>query len=274
MKALVVSKLADVSVTVDASIVTKRDAAVQTAKSITSITDQWALEDAVECLKSLKSLTSLTERSRTDVKAPVLELGRTIDSKAREFSQPIEVEVTRVNRLVTEYQAEQQRKAQEVERQRQAELRRIEDAQRLAAEEEAKRQREAAEAEAARKQAELDAQSTFDEGDEAKATAAAADAENKRKEAETAAEVERQKLVKLEQDKARAQVQVPAVKVSGLITKDVWKFEVTDLWLLARDNRDLVRLEANTAAINDAIRSGMRLCPGLRIYSETKTEVR
>lgn len=274
MTALIVTKLAEVSVELSPDILNRRESAISTAKTITAIGGQWELEDAVTCLKSLQSLSKLAESSRTEVKAPVLELGRTIDGKAKEFSQPIDAEVQRINRLVTAYQSEQQRKAQESERARQAELKRIEDEQRKAVEAQAKLKRDAEEAEAARIRAEADSV-TFNEADEAKAKADAIAAEAKRNEAAAAAQAETKRLADLQVEKSRAQMQVaPVSRASGLITKDVWKFEVLDVHAVYAANKVLCRLEVNTSAVNDLIRAGLRECPGLRIWSETKTEVR
>jgi len=275
VKALVVSKLADVSVELTPDVLSKRDALLAEAKSIAVVSDEWSLEEAVGHLRTLQGLVKSVEKSRTEVKSPVLDLGRAIDAKAKEFVSQVEAEATRINRLVTEYQAEQRRIAAAAESARQAELVRIEAEKRRAAEEQERLRREAEAAELKRQQ-ELDkAEASFDETEESTAAAAAAEAAERKREAEAAAEAERLRLAQLEEQRRAAQSTVAApAKVSGLVTKEVWKFDVEDIWVLARDNRDLVRIEPNTAAINEAIRGGMRGCPGLRIYSETKTEVR
>lgn len=276
MNALVVSKINEVAVTLDVVALGKRDAAIAGAKTVSSVDDPLTLEDAVSHLKSLQSLSKMAEKSRSDVKSPVLELGRSIDAKAKEFCAPIDIEVSRINRLVNAFQIEQRKKAEEAERARQAELARIESERLKAAEAEERLRREAAEKEAARLRAEAEANSKFDEAEESAALVQAQEAENKKLELEIAAEQERQRQSTLAAEKARAQSQMVTApsKVSGLVGKDVWKFEVTDLKALYAANPAFCRLEANTSAINDAMRTGLRECPGLRIYSEFKSEVR
>ena len=69
----------------------------------------------------------------------------------------------------------------------------------------------------------------------------------------------------------------PAVivpKAAGLAVGDVWRFEVTDIHALYAANRGLVRIEPNAQAINTAMRDGMRTCPGLRIWNETRATMR
>ena len=84
-------------------------------------------------LSQLKGLLKTLEESRQDVKAPVLQLGRDIDDKAREFAKTITSEATRLQALITTYYRQQ---AEKVER-----ARRI-------SEDLARKKREAAEAEA------------------------------------------------------------------------------------------------------------------------------
>ena len=94
--------------------------------------------------------------------------------------------------------------------------------------------------------------------------------------AERAAEAERQRLAQLaiQQSQVQQSVARAQVKPAGLVVREVWKFEVLDIRHLVASNPALVRFEPNTAAINEAIRNGLRTCPGLRIYSETVTGVR
>lgn len=259
--ALIVSKLDQVAIDLNSKAVADQQVLIQSAKEITSVSDEFGQACAVDCLRDINCLLKLVEKSRTEVKAPVLDIGRKIDGLAKNFSNPLTVEVQRINKLVTAYQVAERQKAEALERARQAELARIEAERRAAIEAEAKRLRELQEAQdraheaftkAERKQAEQ----------EAAALAAKADEERKRIDA-----------LKAEQAKAQIIQRAPE-KPIGLVVKDVWKFEVTNIWELASRNADLVRIEPNASAINAAISRGLRTCPGLRIYSETQTGVR
>lgn len=262
MSALVVSHIADVTISVGDDAVAKRGAAIDEAREITVVEDDFAQGLAVDALKQLNSLTKSVEQSRTQIKAPVLELGRKIDSTAKEFSTPMEIEIRRLNGLVTAYQSAQRKKSEEIERARQAELRRVEDERRKAeaAAEKAERERMAAQEQA---------EGSFipDEASKAQEDAAKAAAQAE------ASRIEQERL-KQEQIKLQSQVARTPEKVSGLVVKEVWKFEVIDFRQLAINHPGFVRMEVNASAVNEAIRGGMRDCSGIRIYSETQTQVR
>ncbi len=101
-------------------------------------------EIARHSLRNLASFRQTLEKTRKDVKEPVLELGRKIDARAKEFGQEVLEEEARVSGLISDY-------AREMEmRRRQAE----EDAKRLADEAERK-EREAEEARIAAEQLEM-----------------------------------------------------------------------------------------------------------------------
>ncbi len=101
-------------------------------------------EVARHSLKNLASFRQVLEKTRKEVKEPVLELGRKIDERAREFGAEVLGEESRVSGLISDY-------AREMEmRRRQAE----EDAKRLADEAERK-EREAEEARIAAEQLEM-----------------------------------------------------------------------------------------------------------------------
>ena len=75
-------------------------------------------------------------------------------------------------------------------------------------------------------------------------------------------------------ESARIAVTVQPPKEKGLIVKTVPKFEVLDIWQLAKTFPSMVRIEANTSVINESLRKGMRECPGLHIWEETVTQTR
>lgn len=273
---LVVGMLDRVSVDITPDAVARRATLLAEAAEIQTVADEFGQNCAVDVWRELQATAKAVERSRAEVKAPVLDVGRRIDALAREFIEPLTTEAARVNKLVTDYQRWVRERAEEVERLRQAELRKIEAERRAVAEAEARRLVEIARAEAARKQAVEDAETAFSAPEQAAAQAAQAAAEAERLSQVLAAEAERKKLVQLERDRLAAQQAVARTdhKPAGLVVREAWKFEVLDVWQLANARHDLVRLEAHASNINEAIRNGLRQCPGLRIYSETVTEVR
>ena len=78
-------------------------------RAIASVSD---LDEAAAALTNIKSLTRSIEDSRKDVKAPVLEVGRRIDTVAKEYLAPLEVEASRLSVIVGSYQEASRRKAE------------------------------------------------------------------------------------------------------------------------------------------------------------------
>lgn len=175
----------------------------------------------------------LVESSRVVVKKQPLALVNGIDDMARSLSDPIEAEVKRIESGITAEIRRQKQEADEVER----------------------RAREN------QRQEQLKA-------DAARAAAA--------KQAETIVDpVKAQQVLDLGASAAKiieSRVFVPAVvvpaKIPGITTRKVWKYKVTDLWVLANHDKNLVRIEAAAGAIRTKIDEGMRTCPGLEIWEE------
>ncbi len=76
-------------------------------------------------LRELKEFTKTIEAARSEVKAPVLDLGKRIDALAKELTQTLEGESDRLGRLIGSWQAEQNRIAEETRKRAEAEERRI-----------------------------------------------------------------------------------------------------------------------------------------------------
>lgn len=271
---LQVARLAEVQVAIQPEAIEQRDDLLQIAAQVREITDDASQSAAVSVMRSLKGMIKAVEDSRKAVKAPVLDIGRTIDGIAAEFVGLVEKESTRLNGLLSDYQAKARKAAEEAERLRQAELKRqTEERERL----EAEQRKLEADARAAAEAARLAAEAEFlaDEPNEATSLAAAAAAEALRVEREKLAAVEAARRA-AEADRLRvlATPARQADKPKGVSVSDVWRFEVLDLDALMKARRDLVRVEPNKEAINDAMRRGAREIPGLRIYSETVANVR
>lgn len=230
----VLRQIDGVTVEVQTTAIQARDAAVDWA-SMLAVVDSPATRDAaVSAQQDLAAIIKGTEAARVTVKAPVLDLGKKIDAAAKEFLAPVIQHQQRLNALVTDYQAEERRKAQEEERKRIEEARKV--------------------------QAELDRLA----------------AEQRRKEEEA-------RKANLPPPPPPAPIPAPVVivpaapvapKPAGLVEKEVWDFELLDVDALAAARRDLVTIEARRADILREIRNGARSIPGLRIFSQLKTEVR
>ena len=121
----------ELSITHEAHL--QKDVALANARQHTEVNSSESQQLVTMALSQLKGLLKTLEESRQDVKAPVLQLGRDIDDKAREFAKAITSEATRLQALITTYYRQQ---AEKVER-----ARRI-------SEDLARKKREAADAEA------------------------------------------------------------------------------------------------------------------------------
>lgn len=249
MSTLVIHGLATapkITVSVDAEI--SKRAALENARAVAKVESVEELRTCVEATRRLKELEKIVEESRKAIKAPVLALGKDIDSAAQTFVTDIERESARLSRLAGAYQAEEQRKAREAEAARQREMERIE-RERLEAERKAKE-------EAAAK---------------AKSALTLEDLERLEEERE-AREVEAKR--KADEAAVAATITAPApTKVAGVATVTVVKFEVVNIEDLYSDRPDLVELVPKRAAINEAIKSNRKI-PGLRVWEETQARVR
>lgn len=276
MNALTLKNVGAVTIEIQADAQKIKADSLAVAKPITAIASDRDQQQAVNALRSLQSLSKAVEKSRTEVKAPVLNIGRDIDKKASEFVADIEAESKRLNKLITDYVVKQQQLAAEAERARQAELARIEEEKRKAAAAEAARVAELARIEEEKRKAAEAAflAETEDEqrvADEAAVRAREAEALERQR-----IEAEQQRQAELAKQSARTEAAVirAPVKAAGQVVRKVAKFEVTDISALYAARPHLVRIEANTAAINGVLASGTREIPGLRIWEEVQTQVR
>lgn len=89
-----------------------RRVALAAAADCKEVADVMSLEAAAAALTTLKGLSRSVEDSRKDVKAPVLEVGRTIDAVAKDYLAPLDAEAKRLSAMVGSYQEAQRRKAE------------------------------------------------------------------------------------------------------------------------------------------------------------------
>lgn len=248
MSAIQLTNLPSVQILTDNDFVASRAACLEMASSVIGVTDEFTQGIAVDVSRDITKLRNEIELGRKSIKSPVLELGRKIDAKAEELESPLRLEQSRINKLVANYQAAETAKREAAERARQAEIRRIEAEQRAAAE--------------AERKAKQDAEEAFTKADQ--------------KAAEQAAKAEQDRLSKLQAEAAKARTEIVSapVKAAGLVIKKVTKFEVLNLDQVLKHRPDLCKFEISTSAVNEALRRGERNIPGLRIWEETKAEVR
>lgn len=254
MNALALRNVGAVEITIEPDAFAARDEAIANATLIGRVSNHLQAGSAADALKSLKAITKAIEASRTAIKAPVLDLGKRIDTTAKQFIAEVEIEVTRLTGLLTAYEVEQRRIAAEEERKRQEEERkaRAEEAARLA---EINRLQRLAEQAALLAESEREREA----------------AEVRRVAAEQAAAIERAAA-------AERQANLPAVieppKVSGTVVREQWTFEVEDLRAFAQAHPDLVDITVRRADVLQLIRGGCRQLAHARIFTETKVGVR
>jgi len=191
---------------------------------------------AVALGQEAKRWSKSVEEARVAVKAKPLALCNAIDQLARDLTASVTSEANRIDRAIT------------VERKRQADE--ALEAERKAKEEAAEKIRQA---DRVRQNAELAAQKIADP-------------------------VKAQQILDLGaasaktiEAKALTPVAVMPPKVSGLVETEVPKYKVTDIWELAKHDRNLVRIEVAAGAVLTKIREGMKECPGLEIWFEKES---
>lgn len=275
MNALTLTNADNISVSLVPDAVTQRSAALELASEVATVDNQFDQDIAADALKALKRIETGVESARVTVKAPVLQLGRQIDALAADFTNPVLVECKRITGLLSSYQTKVRMEAMAAERQRQAELARIEADRRAA---EAAAQKRAADILAAVGEAKRQADVALRANTDAEAERAA------QKSAEAAAQAETQRQLQelhaqSDQREREAQMKAltvakPAPQADGMTVRQVWKFKVTDVHALYQSHPSLVSVEPRAREINAAMAAGLRECPGLRIWSETVAGVR
>lgn len=216
----------------------QREELAISAFAIKAVTTPIQAEQASYVLKEVVQFLSLIEGSRTVVKAPVLKLGKKIDAFASELTDKLDAEKKRISRLLGDYNAEQERQAAIAARRAQEEEQRIKDE---------------ANAKIAAAQTSSKTEAAFDR----KATA-----------------IENKAIEQIVAVKAQATA-ITTPKQEGIATRTTTKFEVTDIAALYAARLELVKMEANTAAINALLRAAPNLTlPGLRTWKEAAAIVR
>jgi pyruvate/2-oxoglutarate dehydrogenase complex dihydrolipoamide acyltransferase (E2) component len=257
------------SVAIDPSAWAARDSAISEARCVGKVCDPLTAELAVVALKSLKDLSRTVEKHRKDIKEPVLNLGRLIDSTAKDFCADLEKEETRITKLLNAYQSEIDRIAREQEEKRQADIRRLQEEERKRQEEAARKEREAKAAQEAAERAAREAVNA-EQRKAAIEQARLADEERRRLAAQAAQEAA---IARQAEAKAMQPTQAPQ-RAEGASVQRPWVFDLIDINALYKARPELVELNVKRSEILARIRAGEREIPGVKIYQETKVSVR
>lgn len=227
---------------VDLEAEERRNDLIVASLSNTQVTNAAEQAVAVTNAREIRTYIKSVEDTRLELARPLIDAQKLLKSLADEHVGPLKEEMSRVERLVTQYQrAESDR----VERERQAQIR---------AYEEAERKRIAAE-EAAQKAAEkVNTQGQLDR------------AIVKEQAAQDAAQAVQAVL----------SAPLPTVnKAKGAALRKVLKWEVTDIFALVKARPDLCKIEAKGSAIQSTCVPEMpNLPPGLRLWWEDATSFR
>lgn len=263
---------------------------IEASRRIIAVTDQDSCDIAQARLKALAAIRIAVEKSRNEVKRPVLELGRTIDGIAHEFAAEIVSEETRLDQLVKDFAREQQRIAREAREAAERERQRIEREEHerkmaaLRAEQEAERQR--MEAERAKHEAEmarLRAERQQDEAAQAEARRREEEAAKAQREAAERADAAR---LAAEQAAAEARAQEQAANAAIVApampqgVKEEIDFEVVDIVAFAGKFPQLVTITPKRADILAALKKSFARngklpeVAGLRVFQNLKVKGR
>lgn len=270
-------------------------------------------EKAFAAQSALAELRRQVEKARVAAKEPVLDFGRKIDAAAKAFVSDIGNEEMRIATLIGDFQQLEQAKAraaekarqleaERVERERQAELRRIAEEQARVERERQAELRRIAEAEQAAKRA-LDAERARADQLAREATNAKerAEAEKRRKEMEIRAAKEREESERARIELERAQalaaseshkafdaanerfnneqaavVSAPVaapVRAEGQTVKTDVEITVSDIWLLAKAHPTCVKIEPRIAEIKTLLAAGVKVA-GIITKEVTKSSAR
>lgn len=238
----------------------RKDDVLYDATLIEYVNDPETHDQAVLVQRDLRECRTRIESSRKEIKAPVIKLGKLIDAVAATEDKELEVEENRIQSLVNDFQALELAKARAAENARRLEEERLE------------RERQA---ELRRLQEIEDAKRRVIQAQESAAALAAQQARNAA-EAEAAAslqrEIQRQKeladaesIEKLEaihekfNDAAAALPRVEMHRAEGQRVVEDWEIVVTDIWALARAHPACVKIEPRLSEIKAMLKLGQRV---------------
>lgn len=252
--------------------------ALENSALIGIVKDQTTQEGAVVALREIKTVLKSIEDSRSEVKSPVWNLCKKIDEKAKQVSFDLQGEGKRLTELIDSYQRDQREQREAVERERLAEVQRIETARleaisaanRILQEQENARQKELRAIEIAALKATAAEQAGLQRQREL--------IERERQLHESEAAIKLQTEAK---ERAAAQAYLDSTKAAavvvaeGMSVKPSFDFEVVNMHDFYRAHPGNIKMEVRRAETLDMInRLGMLKVPGLRVFEVHKLKVR
>jgi chromosome segregation ATPase len=277
------------TITVTPAAEQQKQTIIEAARRVVAVTDQDTCDLANARIKALASVRNAVEKSRTEVKAPVIELGRKIDGIAKDFVSDVIAEESRLSALVADYAREVQRKAREEREAAERERQRIEREEHerkmeaLRAEQEAERKRMQAEREAHEAEmARLAAERNADAEAQARAEAAAAEARRAQEEATRRAQeaqAEQERAAREAAERAAA-VAVPATPALPTGVKEEVDFLVEDIAAFYTKFPQFCEVTVKRAEVLKQIKKSLAKngvlpkVPGLKIFQNIKPKAR
>ena len=240
--------------------------------AITAVADNTGRLSALDALALVRDHRLRLEKSREEVKAPVLRLGRLIDSIASDFAKETDTEEKRIKGLLSDYAMRQEKERKRLEQEARAAQEKA--AQEKAAAEQAER---LAEAERRRQAEEGNRAEDTDDGLEAAGKALAE--ERRQKAALAIAEAEREKTRAAAEAAGRAASSAAMAAVAIPVTKMALDYEVRNIHEVYEFSRDLVELTPRRREILtllERLRSaGLKpTVPGLEVREVPKISTR
>lgn len=234
-------KLESVRIELQTIAIEQKTHALAASQKITVVSDGRTEVEAVNTAGIIKGLIKQMENSRKSAKEPFLRLGQTIDTQAKQYTDELNLELARLNRLIADHQTAKFKAAEE-------ERRRVEFEQRAAREAEQKR--------IAELQAEIERNK---------------EAENKAKLEELNRQLQKEQIkaeIRQEEETPVAPTEKP--KVAGASVSFTYDFEVEDIHALYKAHPQCVKMEVKKLAVQDLIKSGIKEIPGVRVFETTK----
>ena len=246
MSALAIIGTESVTIQVIEEAVADRDFALLASKACASVTSAEEAQAAVDALRELRAVQKQVEDSRTQVKAPILDLGRKVDATAREFLAEVGSEVVRLNGAVTAWQREQDELRRQAEALRARQIREQEQRERQAKEAADRAEKARLAQEAAAAAALSDPSRDVDPFSEAEAQAGVAALTAAAAQAQTAAVVAREETTAVVVATAAA---VAPATPQGMQVRRTPEFRIDDLLAFANARPDLVTITPKRAEI-------------------------
>lgn len=228
---------------------------------IGKVTDEKENEIAVQAQGSLDGLIRLAEKARKAIKAPVIELGRRIDSQHEQFAGVLQEERTRITRLISDFAALELAKARAAEaaarlEAERIEMRRLSELQAIEQAEMAEERRlAAAEADLARRR-----KNAADEATRADTDRLEAELQRQRDiaRAKTMEDIEATQE-RFNADSAKiAALPIPApARAEGQTVREDWEIEVTNPWELSKFHPQCVTITPKLGEIKTLLNQGI-----------------